>query len=167
MKNILVTFLLILTIPSFSQKKDFKIFTFDGYFAYESDDKLRSLDDMIFRKSAIIFASKNRIKCNNSIFIFETLTPVIDFSNFNGKEKEKIKEASNFFNDTIHNLFQTKNTKIIFHKGFEYKIFNMKFKCLYLGKLEHSIRKNNKFLKRKKDTYLIYDFIQINELDAK
>ena len=65
----------------------------------------------------------------------------IESSNFNEDEKEKIKEASNFFNDSIHNLFKTKNTKTIFHKGFEYKIFNMKFKCLYLGKLEHSIRR--------------------------
>jgi hypothetical protein len=160
----LFIFLFVITIPSFSQEKDFRIFTFEGNFAYESDDELRSLDDMIYRKSAIVIASKDRIRCNNSIFIFETRIPVIDFSNFNEDEKGKIKEASNFFNDSLHKLFQTKNTKTILHKGFEYKLFNMKFKCLYLGKLEHSIRRNNKFLKRKINTYLIYDFLHISPL---
>lgn len=163
MKKVLFVFIFLITITIFSQEKDFKIFTFEGNFAYESDDKLRSIDDMIYRKSAIVISSKDRIRCNKSIFIFETSIPVIDFSNFNEDEKEKIKEASNFFNDSIHNLFKTKNTKTIFHKGFEYKIFNMKFKCLYLGKLEHSIRRKNKFLKKKINTYLIYDFIQISE----
>jgi hypothetical protein len=165
MKNIFVFVLFFFALSSFSQEKYFKILSYDGNFAYESDDGLRSLDDMIFRKSAIVFASKDRIKCNNSIFIFETSTPFINLSNFNEEEKGKIKEASNFFNDTIHNAFQNKNTKIVFHKGFKYKIFKMKFKCLYLGKLEHSMRRNNKFLKRKKKTYLIYDFDQISEVD--
>ena len=164
MKNILVFVFLFSTILSFSQEKDLKKFTFDGDFAYEADDKLRSLDDMIFRKSAIVFVSKDRIKCNNSIFIFETSTPSIDFSSFNEKEIEKIKEASNYFNDSIHDLLKAKETKTILHKGFEYKVFNMKFMCLYLGKLEQLIRRDNKFLKKKMHTYLIYDFIEINEV---
>jgi hypothetical protein len=53
---------------------------------------------MIYRKSAMVFAKKNKVQCNNSLFIFETSTIDIELSNFNDEEKDKIKKASNFFN---------------------------------------------------------------------
>ena len=160
--KIIIILLLLITAPVLSQDKLLKASTFEGIFAFESDDRLRSLDDMIFRKSAILISKKNKLKCNNTIFIFETSTIPLNLRNFNDDEKEKIRKSSNFFNDSIHDLFKAKQTKIIIHKEFEYKLFNMKFKAVYLGKVKHSIRKNNKFSEKKKDTYLIYDFIKID-----
>lgn len=163
MKKILVLLLLVKSLPVFSQVIDNRHFVFEGNFAFELDDRLWSLDDMIFRQSVLIPFSEGKVQCNNSIFVFEESIPDLDISDLNEDEKKKVKNATNWLNDEFRNLFKTKNTKIIRHKGFEYKIFKIKFKCLYLGKLEHFVRKNNKFSKKKISTYLIYDFLQITE----
>lgn len=158
MNKFLVVFLAFIALNCASSKPSSPIFI-DKVFAYEIDEQLWSIDDMIYRKPALYLYDGSVL--NKNIYIFEDHINEIDIDIYNLELQQKVVDATNFFNSTYHNFLSNESTEHVKFKGKTYKIFNIKCRVLHLGETSQPIIHNYKVKYEKIETYLILEFDEI------